>query len=55
MVVYRVYSRRDLQMDVNLLTSEFPGILADAIERVLTLSEVPEPVAQVETRLAANL
>jgi UDP-GlcNAc:undecaprenyl-phosphate/decaprenyl-phosphate GlcNAc-1-phosphate transferase len=55
MVVYRIYSRRDLQLDVNLLTSEFPGILADAIERVLTLSEVPEPVAQVETRLAANL
>jgi UDP-GlcNAc:undecaprenyl-phosphate GlcNAc-1-phosphate transferase len=55
MVVYRIYSRRDLQLDVNLLTSEFPGILADAIERVLTLSEVPEPVAEVDTPLAANL
>ena len=25
LVVYRIYSHRDLQLDVNLLTSEFPG------------------------------
>jgi hypothetical protein len=55
LVIYRIYSRRDLQLDVNLLTSEFPGALADAIERVLTMSEVPESVAQVDTQLAANL
>jgi len=55
MVIYRIYSSRDLQLDVNLLTSEFPGILADAIERVLTMPEVLEPVAQIETPLAANL
>jgi hypothetical protein len=55
LVVYRIYSRRDLQLDVNLLTSEFPGTLADAIERVLSVSEVLQPVTQVETPLAANL
>ncbi len=55
MVIYRIYSSRDLQLDVNLLTAEFPGILADAIQRVLTVSEVLEPVTRVDTRLAANL
>jgi hypothetical protein len=57
LVVYRIYSCRHLQLDVNLLTSEFPGILADAIERVLSISEseVLEPVAQVGAPLAANL
>ncbi len=55
MVIYRIYSSRHLQLDVNLLTSEFPAILADAIERVLTISEVLEPVPQVNAPLAANL
>jgi UDP-GlcNAc:undecaprenyl-phosphate/decaprenyl-phosphate GlcNAc-1-phosphate transferase len=55
MVIYRTYSSRHLQLDVNLLTSEFPVILADAIERVLTTSEVLEPMAQVDAPLAANL
>ena len=36
LVVYRIYRRRDLQLDVNLLTSEFPALFADALERVLT-------------------
>ena len=34
LVVYRTYSRRLLQMDINLLTSEFPTTLADSLERV---------------------
>ena len=34
--VQRLYTQRDLQLDVNLLTSVFPVALADAIDRVLT-------------------
>ena len=35
LVVQRVYSQRDLQIDVNLLTSTFPTALADALDRTL--------------------
>ncbi len=56
LVVYRIYSHRDLQLDINLLTSEFPAALADALDRVLTRPEVFVPVAQSDTQfLAANL
>src|SRR6266404_4730413 len=57
LVVYRMYSPRDLQLDVNLLTSEFPAILADALERVLTMPQVIVPVAAHGDTpfLAANL
>jgi len=56
LVVYRIYSSRDLQLDVNLLTSEFPATLADALHRVLTMPEILMPVGQDETSvLAANL
>lgn len=56
LVVYRIYSQRDLQLDVNLLTSEFPATLADALDRVLTMPEVMVPVAQGDRPvLAANL
>jgi UDP-GlcNAc:undecaprenyl-phosphate GlcNAc-1-phosphate transferase len=34
MTIYRVYADRDLQLDVNLLTSVFPVALADALDRV---------------------
>jgi UDP-GlcNAc:undecaprenyl-phosphate/decaprenyl-phosphate GlcNAc-1-phosphate transferase len=54
LVVYRIYRPRDLQLDVNLLTSEFPATLADALDRVLTMPEVL--VAAADTPfLAANL
>jgi len=33
-----MYSTRDLQLDVNLLTGEFPTALADAIDRTLARS-----------------
>jgi hypothetical protein len=33
MVLYRSYSERGLQLDVNLLTSIFPVALADALDR----------------------
>ena len=56
LVVYRSYSHRDLQLDVNLLTSEFPATLANALDRVLTMPEVLVPAAPAEDRLlAANL
>ena len=35
MTIRRAYSDRTLQLDVNLITSEFPVVLADALDRVL--------------------
>jgi hypothetical protein len=32
----RLYSERDLQIDINLLTATFPTALADALHRTLT-------------------
>lgn len=56
LVVYRNYSHRLLQMDINILTSEFPATLANALDRVLTMPEVLVPAGQNETPfLAANL
>ena len=56
LVVHRVYSRRDLQLDINLLTSEFPETLADALDRVLTMPEVLVQMAQPDAPfLTANL
>jgi UDP-GlcNAc:undecaprenyl-phosphate GlcNAc-1-phosphate transferase len=53
-VVYRTYGTRDLHLDINLLTSEFPVALADALDRVLmpTLIVAAPPD---RTALAANL
>jgi hypothetical protein len=36
LTVYRMYSERDLQLDVNLLTSVFPVALADALDRAVS-------------------
>jgi hypothetical protein len=56
LVVYRVYSPRGLQLDVNLITSEFPVALAEALDRVLTSQEPLETEAQSQVQyLAANL
>jgi hypothetical protein len=53
---YRVYSQRDLQLDVNLVTSEFPIALADALDRILTAPEILAPQAQAAVQyLAVNL
>ncbi|HTW31807.1 MAG TPA: MraY family glycosyltransferase [Candidatus Sulfotelmatobacter sp.] len=38
LLVHREYSRRDLQLDVNLLTSVFPATLADALDRTFAHS-----------------
>jgi UDP-GlcNAc:undecaprenyl-phosphate GlcNAc-1-phosphate transferase len=56
MIVSRIYSQRDLQLDVNLLTSEFPTTLADALDRVLTMPEILVPLGQSDRPpLAASL
>ncbi len=56
LMVYRVYSQRDLQLDVNLVTAEFPVALADALDRVLARPEVLETAVQSDVQyLAANL
>jgi UDP-GlcNAc:undecaprenyl-phosphate GlcNAc-1-phosphate transferase len=53
LVVYRIYSQRDLQLDVNLLTSEFPATLANAVDRVLTMPEALVPVSLGDTAFLA--
>ncbi len=56
LIAYRMYSDRALQLDVNLLTSEFPAILADALDRVLGVPDELVVSAQNEMPyLAANL
>ena len=47
MTIYRLYSQRDLQLDVNLLTSAFPIALADALDRALA-QVVEVPPANIE-------
>ena len=44
LVVHRLYSQRDLQLDINLLTAVFPVALADAFDRIL------QPVVQIIPR-----
>jgi UDP-GlcNAc:undecaprenyl-phosphate/decaprenyl-phosphate GlcNAc-1-phosphate transferase len=38
LTVHRLYSSRDLQVDINLLTAAFPTVLADALDRTLAHS-----------------
>ena len=47
MRIYRLYANRDLQLDINLLTSGFPVALAEALERHLLASM--EPVADAKS------
>jgi UDP-GlcNAc:undecaprenyl-phosphate/decaprenyl-phosphate GlcNAc-1-phosphate transferase len=46
LMVHRLYSRRNLQLDVNLLTADFPIVLADALDR--TLAQSPQVIALPE-------
>jgi UDP-GlcNAc:undecaprenyl-phosphate GlcNAc-1-phosphate transferase len=56
LVVYRIYSDRDLQLDVNLLTTHFPVALADALDRVSAFPQVLLAAPQDDLpSLAANL
>jgi UDP-GlcNAc:undecaprenyl-phosphate/decaprenyl-phosphate GlcNAc-1-phosphate transferase len=49
LMVHRLYSSRNLQVDVNLLTGTFPTALADALDRTLAHSGqvIPLPEQQV--------
>jgi UDP-GlcNAc:undecaprenyl-phosphate/decaprenyl-phosphate GlcNAc-1-phosphate transferase len=51
MTVYRSYSYRELQFDINLLTSVFPAALADALDRlsigVVEVMPVPEQASEL--------
>jgi hypothetical protein len=54
LTLYRTYSARDLQFDVNILTSAFPVALADALDRALRRpAEVVSP-GQAGTALVAK-
>lgn len=52
LIVKRFYTQRDLQLDVNLLTAEFPVALAEALDRVLTIPLVL-PAAQGDGQFLA--
>ena len=45
MVMHRLYAERGLQLDINLLTSPFPAVLAEALDRTLSRSETDVPAA----------
>ena len=48
LTVYRLYSTRDVQLDVNLLTSIFPIALADALDRCrYTEMEIASPSSEI--------
>jgi len=50
MTIYRVHTGRGLQLDINLLTSIFPAVLAEALERSLIGDAIvlpkPEPTPE---------
>jgi hypothetical protein len=51
LTMYRLYSTRDLQLDVNLLTAAFPTALADALDRTLVHSAEVIPLPEQDTSL----
>jgi UDP-GlcNAc:undecaprenyl-phosphate/decaprenyl-phosphate GlcNAc-1-phosphate transferase len=53
MMVHRLYSARNLQVDVNLLTTAFPVALADALDRTLAHSAHVIPLPGQDTSLVA--
>jgi hypothetical protein len=54
MTIYRLYTERDLQLDINLLTSVFPVTLADALDRALSHGVEVLPTAQEPGLMAAQ-
>jgi hypothetical protein len=50
MKIYRFYADRALLVDSNLLTSIFPVVLADALDRALNVKQtgVPEATASAD-------
>lgn len=56
LVVHRLYSRRTLQLDINLITLGFPVALADALDRVLAVPDLLSTSDQsVPQLLTANM
>ncbi|MGB9197425.1 MAG: MraY family glycosyltransferase, partial [Terriglobales bacterium] len=56
LVIFRTYSDRDLQLDINLLTSQFPVALADSLDRIAAIPDAYIAAQQPELRaFAANL
>ena len=53
MTIYRLYTDRELQFDINLLTSVFPVALADALDRVATPVVEMIPAAERGPELVA--
>ena len=53
LTVQRLYSARDLQLDINLLTSAFPTALADALDRTLAHSAQIIALPEQDTPLVA--
>ena len=53
LLVYRGYSPRDLQLDVNLLTTAFPTALADALDRTLSSNAQVIPLPEQDSGLIA--
>jgi UDP-GlcNAc:undecaprenyl-phosphate GlcNAc-1-phosphate transferase len=53
MTIYRLYTDRELQFDINLLTSVFPAALADALERVATPTLEIIPTTEQRSDLVA--
>jgi UDP-GlcNAc:undecaprenyl-phosphate GlcNAc-1-phosphate transferase len=53
LTMYRLYNERDLQLDVNLLTSAFPIALADALDRARTEVVEVAPAISEDTNLMA--
>jgi UDP-GlcNAc:undecaprenyl-phosphate/decaprenyl-phosphate GlcNAc-1-phosphate transferase len=51
--VHRLYSQRDLQLDINLLTSAFPIALGDALDRTLSHSAHVIPLPEQDTGFVA--
>jgi len=49
--IYRIYNVRPLMLDINLLTVDFPVILADAIERALSTAGNVELIPQADTAM----
>jgi UDP-GlcNAc:undecaprenyl-phosphate GlcNAc-1-phosphate transferase len=53
MKIYRFYTDRSLLVDANLLTSVFPVVLADALDRALVSQTVPVPEVTTRTDFEA--
>ncbi len=53
MTIYRLYTDRELQFDINLLTSVFPVALADALDRLSSASLELMPTPEQASELVA--